>query len=193
MRGKFMLAVLEALSEAPGNLADGLEAFLQAGYGASSGKMFKELHLARRRRQRRNEEQRARRRYAVLVSKLKRDGLIKTGGPQNIPPALTKKGREKLERLRSTGSVSLPQKTYSFETSSLLTIVAFDIPEREKWKREWLRGVLKRLGLTMIQKSVWTGKIKIPQEFVDDLSRMKILDSVEIFQVTRTGTLRHVA
>lgn len=187
-----MLAVLEAFGEAPGSFADGFEAFLQAGYGASAGKMLKEMDLARRRRERRNEKQRARRRYAVLVSKLKRDGLIITKDPNGVLSTLTKKGKEKLQRLRKTGAAAPPLKEYSSQPSPLLTIIAFDVPEREKWKREWLREVLRRLGLTMIQKSVWMGKTKIPKEFVDDLSRLGILKYVEIFQVTKTGTLRHI-
>jgi len=34
-------------------------------------------------------------------------------------------------------------------------IILFDIPEKTKLKRETLRGKLKELGFTMIQKSVW--------------------------------------
>ena len=71
-------------------------------------------------------------------------------------------------------------------------IFAFDVPEKEKRKRGWLRTVLRRLDFTMIQKSVWVGKSKIPQEFLEDIYRFKMVDFVEIFEVSKTGSLRHI-
>ena len=44
----------------------------------------------------------------------------------------------------------------------------------------------------MIHKSVWIGKEKIPQELIIDLEELKILNFVEIFEVTKQGTLKKV-
>ncbi len=48
-------------------------------------------------------------------------------------------------------------------------IVLFDIPEDAKIKREVLRGKLKELGFTMIQRSVWV----IPYPCEDDINMLK--------------------
>ena len=73
-----------------------------------------------------------------------------------------------------------------------LVIVAFDIPERVRRYRDWFRSVLENLGLTMIQKSVWMGKIKIPKALIDDLAELKLIDFVEIFEVGNEGSLTHI-
>lgn len=86
----------------------------------------------------------------------------------------------------------MPNPSYVKEDDRRSTIVAFDVPERFKEKRHWLRSVLKNLGLRMVQKSVWLGKVKIPREFIDDLKKLKILDFVEIFGITKGGTLEEV-
>lgn len=44
-------------------------------------------------------------------------------------------------------------------------IVLFDIPEKERWKRDNLRAKLKELGFGMIQMSVWMS----PHPFEDDV------------------------
>ncbi|MBI2635441.1 MAG: CRISPR-associated endonuclease Cas2, partial [Parcubacteria group bacterium] len=71
-----------------------------------------------------------------------------------------------------------------------LKVVIFDIPEKQKHKREWLRGQLQDLGFKMIQKSVWMGKRKFPKEFLEDIRDLKLLAYVEIFSVTKTGSMR---
>jgi len=44
----------------------------------------------------------------------------------------------------------------------------------------------------MIQKSVWVGKIALPEEFLRDLHRLQLISYVEIFEVTRAGSLKHI-
>jgi len=89
--------------------------------------------------------------------------------------------------LRST---ILPNNKYKSQSNDTLKIVIFDIPEREREKRDWLRIALKNLNFNMVQKSVWIGKAKLPKEFVQDLNRMNIFTYVEIFAVTKAGSLR---
>ena len=44
----------------------------------------------------------------------------------------------------------------------------------------------------MVHKSVWVGNIKLPEQLVLDLDRMNILEFIEIFEVSKTGTLRKI-
>jgi len=105
---------------------------------------------------------------------------------------ITKKGKGKLSFLKKQHKESLPEVSYSSEENNKFIIFIFDIPEKEKRKRDWLREVLKKLGLKMIQKSVWIGKTKIPKEFLDDLFKLKIIDYVEIFEITKAGSLKNL-
>ena len=99
----------------------------------------------------------------------------------------------KLKILKKQPIGPLLEKTYEKESSERVTIVIFDIPEKERRKRDWLRAVLKNLGLKMIQKSVWIGKVKIPEALIKDLKRLNLIECVEIFEVSRTGSLEHIA
>ena len=72
-------------------------------------------------------------------------------------------------------------------------IVSFDVPEKEKRKRGWLRSTLKNLGFRMLQKSVWIGKVKIPEAYLEDLKRLRLLSYIEIFAISKRGTIRHIA
>lgn len=119
--------------------------------------------------------------YKTLYS-LEKQGLVekKNGtweitrdGKENIMESLQiKKGRE-----------------YICKKSEYYTIVSFDIPEKIKAKREWLRETLVNMGFSLLQQSVWIAKKKIPGDFVKDLHSMKIAKFVHIFEVTKHGTI----
>src|SRR3989344_2266184 len=85
---------------------------------------------------------------------------------------------------------SLPESKYPIQEKDELKIIIFDIPEAEKRKRAWLRSVLRNLEFTMIQKSVWSGKTKLPQEFISQMHKLNLLSYVEIFTISKTGSLK---
>ena len=62
-------------------------------------------------------------------------------------------------------------------------VVFFDIPEKEKIKREILRSVLKRLGFQKCQKSVWISKKPIKDELVKICNLFGIQDMVILLEV----------
>ena len=51
---------------------------------------------------------------------------------------------------------------------------------------------LKNIGLRLIQQSVWMGKVKIPKEFLDDIRELHLANFVEIFEITKSGSLNQV-
>jgi len=116
-----------------------------------------------------------------LLSKLKRDGLIAKSKDGWIRTAF---GKVKLLRLTSSSS------GYKSEADNVLKIIMFDIREKERGKRDWLRARLTEMGFEMLQKSVWGGKIKIPKEFIDDLNNLGLFEYVDIFAVSKTGSLK---
>ncbi len=62
-----------------------------------------------------------------------------------------------------------------------VNIVAFDIPEKDRRKRNWLRNQLKIFGYKMLQQSLWLGPGPLPQDFLKRLVILKLRDRVKIF------------
>jgi DNA-binding transcriptional regulator PaaX len=69
-------------------------------------------------------------------------------------------------------------------------LVCFDIPERDRAKRRWLRGELIASDYHQLQKSVWIGKTPLPQEFIEALDTLELRGRVHLLRVGSEGTLR---
>ncbi|MEK9179983.1 MAG: CRISPR-associated endonuclease Cas2 [Patescibacteria group bacterium] len=198
MKGEFTLKILEKLSEAAIGMADLLEAIHSSGYGASVNKINYTLRKIQRQRRKNSEETekdiRLQKRYYNILDWLRRDGLIaeRLEGNRKVF-YLTRLGYQKLSLLHKRMANALPAPRYEAAEHKGFVIATFDVPEKEKRKREWIRAALKNMGFKMLQKSVWIGKIKVPQNFIDDLSRLRLIDFVEIFEITKTGSIRSIA
>lgn len=190
MKGEKTAKILDALSRAACASGELLDIFLTDYH--TSYRLARGIRVPRRRRPSPPVELELveRQRFYNLLCKLKRDGITRHEGSRWH---ITKKGRSVFRALTARLAVSLPHAVYPSQPAAQWTIIAFDIPERDKRKREWLRLALKRLGFTMLQKSVWIGKVVLPQEFLHDLNSLRILPYVEILSVTKTGSLRQLA
>ena len=186
MRGNITLKILEAVGKGLVTTADIVTAILESGYGASPSKMnrsYRQIELRRAKEELHRQKMKS---YYNLISKLNRDGFIKTKQKNWL---LTLSGKKKFEKLERQIIEHIPRKNYEIRKNNDLTIISFDIPEKEKRKRNWLRDTLSNLDFSMLQKSVWLGKNKIPEEFLKDLRRLEILNYVHIFSVNRTGSI----
>ena len=197
MRGDKVIRILQALKNSMLNSASLFEVFLSAGYGAATGRMEYLIRVKNRERQRNKalfeEFVREKQRFYNLIYYLKSDGIISeitSGGKKwyNIP----EKGKRKLAGLLAIKNNIIPFSRYPKISGNKFTIVVFDVPEKEKKKREWLRATLGQLGYKAIQRSVLLGKTKIPQPFLADIKRLRMMDYIEIFEITKTGSLRHL-
>ena len=63
------------------------------------------------------------------------------------------------------------------------TMVIFDIPEKKRKYRDWLRHELVGFGFELVQKSVWFGPT-LPKEFIIYLQKEKILQYIKFFKAT---------
>lgn len=113
----------------------------------------------------------------TTLSRMKKKGLVNNKEGQW---KITDMGLEILNSPR-TGF-----REYFFEKSRTVkakksTIVCFDIPEKERRSRDWLRSELIGFGFELIQKSVWFGP-PLPKEFITFLEKRKILDYVRFFR-----------
>jgi len=125
-------------------------------------------------------------RFHKFLYKLKRDGLIDSDTKGKIK--LTEKGKLVLKKLRGQTNL-LSTMSYAVETSPLWYVVIFDIPENARQKRAWLRAALRSLEFEMIQKSVWVGNTRLPADFLNDLSKLKLVDCVHIFSINKPGSI----
>lgn len=190
MRGKILLKALELLRQGAQTQVDFFSAVLAAGYGASSSRIDYEYRKRKgsfeARRSKIEALKNNKRRLTVFISKMKHDGLIEESKNDKIK--ISRKGMDKLRKLRN----NLPSRFYTRSNKKNYIIISFDIPERFRRKRNWLREVIRNLGFKMIHQSVWMGKEKMPKDFIDDLENLKILEFVEIFEISKAGSLKKI-
>lgn len=191
MRGKILLKALELLYDGAMTQVDFFGAVLSAGYGAGSGQIEYEYQKRRRisesKKSRVEIQKERKRRLVVFISKMKHDGLIENSANNRF--TISSKGINKLSKLRN----NLPARFYKERIiKGSPIIISFDIPEKLRRKRDWLREVIKNLGFKMIHQSVWVGRGKIPVDFIKDLENLKILEFVEIFEIKKTGSLNKI-
>ncbi len=62
-------------------------------------------------------------------------------------------------------------------------MVLFDIPEKKRKTRNWLRLQLKLWDFKLLQQSVWIGKGPLPKEFTDRLRLLGIYECVKILKI----------
>ncbi len=180
--------ILEGLSEGAIVSAALFRTIMESGYGSSYSKMqrnFDKIVGELREEGEKSEFQRKKHNFHLILSKLKREGLVKT---RDNKWSITSAGREKLLKLAKR----MPRHSYKKEVDTSLKIIIFDIPEKEQKRRVWLRRRLDDLGFKMLQKSVWSGKMKLPEEFINDLKDLKIFQYVDILAVTKTGSIKTI-
>lgn len=192
MKGENKLKILEFLAEGDQLISDLLFIFTLP-YGTSYSRM--DYLVAQRQGvwAKKIIKKEKKQNFYDLLYRLRKEGLIsECKKNQGCFFKISSKGEKILEALRLKRANALPAASYKTESDNLLKIVIFDIPEKERRKRDWLRAALKNLEFNMLQKSVWAGKIKLPQEFLADLNKLNLLSYVEIFAISRTGSLKQL-
>ena len=184
--------VLETLGDGVVTSLDLIEVILEAPYGTSAAGYEYRMRQKKRRRaagQMISEEDIQRCRN--FIGYLRRDGLIKVErGKDHV--RLTVRGRLKLNRILGSGKVMLPTVAYDATPSESMLIVCYDVPEKVKYKRVWLQRALLAAGFEQLQESLYAGKVKLPLQLLNDMRHLRLEPHVEIFQITRAGTLRHL-
>ncbi len=133
--------------------------------------------------------------FYSFLNKLKNQGLIeknKTDEKKSIWK-ITKKGLEKLNLIKEKKLFSKQTVNYKKESDNKIKIVIFDVPEKERYKRTWLRATLVFLNFALLQESVWVGKNKIPEQFIYDLREREMLPYIQIFEISKKGTISQLS
>lgn len=131
-------------------------------------------------------------RFIQLMYELRRDGLVEEKSTaQGKVLSITSHGLSWLSDFARRKKAILPKYSDDAEKQDRVTIVSYDVPEKLRMYRGWLRESLAGFGFKAMQRSVFIGKIKLPADFVADITRFKLEKYVEIFEITKTGTLHH--
>ncbi|MDZ4260393.1 MAG: hypothetical protein U1A25_01890 [Candidatus Sungbacteria bacterium] len=118
-----------------------------------------------------------------LLSRLKRQGLVeRRGGKGASSWLLTGQGKKYLEKNRES-VLPVPQE------DGITRLVIFDVPERERRKRDSIRAELIGFNFRQLQKSVWIGYNPLPVGFIELIDELNLKNSVHIFSVREAGTL----
>lgn len=182
--GKVIEAILGKLQEGSEMTADLLTIVLagKSGYRREATRSFK--YGPRRFKKDWAALYRERQKFYSLLNKLKREGLV----------VKKKKGNESVWNITSKGINELArQRGYKKQRGSAVVIVSYDIPEKLRTKRYWLRSCLLALDFSPLQKSVWIGNTELPEEFLRDLRTKNLIPYVHLFSVSKRGTIEHTA
>lgn len=121
---------------------------------------------------------------STLLSRLQRQGLVlRKGTHRSSSWVLTRKGKHRLQKSDKPYRADIP------ESDGIIRLVIFDIPERERKKRDILRAELVGCDFTVLQKSVWMGRHPLPKSFIAFLDSLNLKNRVHIFSVKDCGTL----
>lgn len=120
--------------------------------------------------------------FSTMLNYLKKQGLVEKKGRGRLQKWLiTKKGKNKIKLygrfMRPTKSDGIPR------------LVMYDIPEKERKKRDWLRYELISCDYNQLQRSVWLGYSPLPEEFIQSLKDLNLKDKVQIVSIHKKGTL----
>jgi len=118
---------------------------------------------------------------STILSRMKKNGLLKNRDGEWSP---TSKGKAFLEGI-NTGIKKFfkPENIIDNRERPRKIIIIFDIPEKKKRYREWLRNELVGFGFNLVQKSVWIGP-DLPKEFIEYLNEVGLLKHIRFFQAT---------
>lgn len=136
-------------------------------------------------------QKKERQKFYSLLYHLKKQGFIekKTDNGKKSFWKLTSKGLRYFKNLKH----KQPLLSLKLETAKkdYLKVIVFDIPEKRKKERNWLRQTLANFDFSMLQKSVWIGETQLPEDFFQSLKELDLLPCIHIFAVIKekTGTL----
>ncbi len=184
MKGEIIYKILNSLGDVVLDQVDFVNAFLAAGYGATGNKINYEFSKIQDKRIRRQLEKEKISKFKNYLAKLKGNGLILENESKKI--YLSEKGKNKLNKFKNSPLSN--KENYKKKIGERVVVVSYDIPIAFNKERNILRDMLRMLGFNLVHKSVWIGKVLLPERFVADLSKLGILDYVEILEVTKNGT-----
>lgn len=130
--------------------------------------------------------------FSSILSQLRKEGFVARKNSRKYAIwAITAKGADFLERNKGK-NISMAVKIRKPVKDGIMRIVSFDIPEKQRKKRRWIREELLGLGYKCLQKSVWVGFSPLPEDFFEDLDLLLLRNHIHVFSVNKKGTLQQL-
>lgn len=93
--------------------------------------------------------------------------------------------------LTKQGAARLRQNVIPVPASDGISrLVIFDIPERERKKRDAIRAELIACNFARLQKSVWMGTNPLPEDFITLVDDLRLKGKLHIFSIREQGTIQ---
>lgn len=129
--------------------------------------------------------------FSTILGRLRREGLVaRTGARKNAVWALTAKGRAVLRDVKPAE----PKKIYVVPPADgMIRLVSFDIPEKMRRHRQWLRAELIACGFEPLHKSVLMGKRPLPEDLIAEFEARELTEYIHIVAIQKSGTLTREA
>lgn len=183
---RLLLNALSNVGEAAYSVLD--EGFLNPAYaftGPSRALLGMDRELALKRNKKREVHLR-KNLIAVTLYRLRKEGLVAKKGKRKLTLwKITQNGQDYLDQARISNSpLQLPPKDGN------IRIVSFDIPEKERWKRDRLRQLLTASDYSMLQRSLWTGRRPLPHFVFTEIKFLKLRHFIHIFEISKRGTIK---
>ena len=120
--------------------------------------------------------------FSAVLSRLRKEGFV-----------VRKKSKKfAVWRITPKGLILLQTETKKKNKlikDGISRIVTFDIPEKQRKKRRWIREELLELGYQPLQKSVWLGFSPLPEDFFKDLDLLSLKKHIHIFSIEKKGKI----
>lgn len=129
----------------------------------------------------------ARKSILTILSRLQKEGLVSQKASQKW--TITSRGKLYLTSHRPRAHGVYKRVRIVAPADGVVRLVTFDVPERERPKRKWLRRELLACGYERLHKSVFIGTRPLPEEFVKEVDKHGLDDYLHIVRIEAAGTL----
>lgn len=130
---------------------------------------------------------------STILNRLKRDGLVQCTGPKKKAVwNITRQGTSVLKYVPLQVVISKMPRILPKE-DGIIRLVTFDVPEKERKNRAWLRTELLASGFKPLQKSVFISKRPLSTNFIKMVDERGISKCMHIVALSKTGTISNVS
>jgi len=124
------------------------------------------------------ERRKARRSFSQFIGYLQKQGYIKTKSLEGIKGVLlTPKGAEKILYVKRKLAAKEKRKDGKW------IMIIFDIPEKQRKARDFLRDALSDMGYEKLQQSVWVCPYDVYKETEEAVRSYQIVPCVKLFLI----------
>lgn len=114
----------------------------------------------------------------VALSRLHDKGFVNNS---TLGWSITKKGKEYSQGIHLLDYITSP----FTKSSQPSMVISFDIPEKDRFIRHWLRNQIKIFGYKMLQQSLWIGPGPLPSSFLKRLEDLNIRKNIKTFRIIK--------